>query len=70
MGVAGGMEHTSASICHMGHDADEVEVVHEADSILACSLQSKGNNATSAVRHILLCQGVVLVRGQTSIVNP
>ena len=39
--VACRVEYASAGIGNMGHDADEVKVVHELYSFFACSLQSE-----------------------------
>ena len=70
MGVAGWMEHTGAGIGNVGYDADKVEVVHKLDSIITCTLQTKGYDATAAVRHILLGKGIVFVRRQSAVVDP
>ena len=70
VGVAGRVEDAGAGIGHVGDDADEVEVVHELDGILARALQTKSNYAAGAVGHVLLCQGMVLVGGQTGVVHP
>ena len=35
VGMAGRMQHTRACISHVGHDADEFQTIHEADSLLA-----------------------------------
>lgn len=42
MGVAGRMEYTGTCIGHMSDDADEVEVIHEADGILPRTFQTEG----------------------------
>ena len=70
VGVAGGVQHTGTGIGHMRHDADEVQVVHEADGFFLRAFQTEGNHTTGALRQVLLSQSIVLVRGQTCIVHP
>ena len=53
MGMAGRMEHTGTSICHMGHDADKIEVVHKLDSLFPATLKTEGDNTARAVKYLL-----------------
>ena len=43
--VAGWVQNACTGIGNMSNDADEVEVIHELDGILASALQTEGNNA-------------------------
>ena len=70
VGVAGGVQHTGAGIGHVGDYGDEVQIVHEADGLLAATLQTKGDDATSAVGQVLLGQGVVAAGRQGGVVDP
>ena len=44
VGVAGRMKHAGAGIGNVGNDADELQVIHKPDSILASALQSECDN--------------------------
>ena len=70
MGVAGRVEHTSASIGHMGNNGNEPERVHELDGRLAVAFQSEGHHATRPVGQVFLSQLVTGISGQSAIVNP
>ena len=62
--MAGRMEYAGLGIGHMGHNADELQVVHKADSRFARTIQAECDNATGTVRHILLLKGMVFVTRQ------
>ena len=64
------MQNAGTGIGHMRHDADEVQVVHEADCLFLRAFQSECYHAASSLRHVFLSQSIVLVRGQTCIVHP
>ena len=68
--MAGGMQHTGAGIGHMGDNADEIEVVHETNGILARSLQAERDDAARTVGEVFLAKGIILVGGQAAIAHP
>lgn len=70
MGVAGRMEHTCTCVGNVGYDADEIEIVHELDSIVARALESEGYHTARTVRQIFLRLGIVAVALESAVVDP
>ena len=68
--MAGGMKHTGASISHMRNDGNQSESIHKLHSCCTVALQTKGDDTTTAVGQVFLCQLVALVTRKTAVVNP
>ena len=54
----------------MGDDTDEVELVHELNSVFPTALESEGDDTTAAIGEVFLGKGVVFVAWQTAVVDP
>ena len=70
MGVACGMEHTGAHVCHMGDDIDHLKRVHKLDGSLAVAFQSECHHSATSVGQVFFGKGITLVVSQSGIVNP
>ena len=64
------MEHAGTCIGNVSYDSCQLQRVHKLDRHLAAAFQSERDNAAGAVGHVLLCQCVILVVGQSAIVHP
>ena len=70
VGVAGWMKHTCLGIGYMCNDAYQFERIHEADGLLAASLETEGYYAASAMGQVFLCQRIIFVVGQSGEIDP
>ena len=69
--VACRVQHAAAGIGHMGHDADHLEAIHELDGLFTATLDAERENAArEATLELLLCEFIVLVAFEASVVDP
>ena len=71
VGVACRMQHATAGVGHVGHDANHLEIVHELDAFLAATLDTEGEHAArEPALELFLRKFVVLVALEARIVYP
>ncbi len=70
MGGGCGVKHTGMSICHMGSDHSHLQACHEFLCACSAALHAEGDHTAGTVRHILLCDLVILITGQSCKLHP
>ena len=69
--VACRVQHAAAGVGHVGHDADQLEAIHELDGLFTTALDAERENAArEAALELLLGEFVVLVAFEAGVVDP
>ena len=64
------MKDAGMCIRHVGRDDSQLQILHELLRRGSSALYAEGNNAAGTVRHVLLCQVIVLVARKSRIIHP
>ena len=70
VGCGGRMQAAGTGVCHMGLDSAQLHMLHEGFGCFTAAMETKGDNAAGAVRHVFLGDLIVLIAGQAAVLDP